>query len=127
MRKANLIPLAILLGVLSFTLWNSAAVSKASDRWHAQLQSAAALAHTGNWPAAAEALQESYADWSSHQTWLHIITQHAIANDAEAMYHRAMAFAATEEPSEFQAEMSDLMSQILLLAETERLRIGNIL
>ena len=43
------------------------------------------------------------------------------------MYHRAMAFAATEEPSEFQAEMSDLMSQVLLLAETERLRIGNIL
>ena len=127
MRKANLIPLAILLGVLSFTLWNSAAVSKTSDRWHTQLQSAAALAHTGNWPAAAEALQESYADWSAHQTWLHIITQHAIADGAEAMYRRAIAFAATEEPSEFQAEMSDLMSQILLLSETEQLRIGNIL
>ena len=127
MRKANLIPLAILLLLLSFTLWNSAAVAKASARWQKQLQSASELAQAEDWSAAASALQESYTDWSAHQTWLHIIAQHTIADDAEAMYHRAMAFAATEEPSEFQAELSDLMSQFLLLAEREQLCIGNVL
>lgn len=127
MRKANLIPLAILLALLTFTLWNSTALSRASTRWQLQLQSAAALAHAENWPAATSTLQECYTDWSAYQTWLHIVTQHAIVDDAEAMYHRAMAFAATEEPSEFQAELSDLMSQVQLLAKTEQLRIENIL
>ena len=43
------------------------------------------------------------------------------------MYRRAMAFAATEEITEFRAEAADLTDQLRLLAEMERLSIRNIL
>ena len=48
-------------------------------------------------------------------------------DDAEAMYRRALAFAAAREPDEFRAEIADLRDQLRLLAEMERLDIRNIL
>ena len=48
-------------------------------------------------------------------------------DDAEAMYRRAMAFAATRELTEFRAELSDLRDQLRLLAEVERLDVKNVL
>ena len=50
-----------------------------------------------------------------------------MVDDAEAMYRRALAFAATRELTEFRAEISDLRDQLRLLAETERLDIKNVL
>ena len=86
-----------------------------------------ALAHSGDWAAAAAALAESYADWSGSQTYLHIVTEHDAVDDAEAMYRRAMAFAAAREDSEFRAELADLTDQLRLLAEMETGSIRNIL
>lgn len=127
MKKAYLLPVAVLATILAFALWNSAAVTAKTDRWQVQLRQAATLALAEDWPGVSAAMVESYADWSTHQTWLHIVTEHDAIDDAEAMYHRAMAFAATKEPSEFRAEVSDLMAQFRLLAEMERFSIGNIL
>ena len=76
---------------------------------------------------AVEVLTESYADWSGRQTYLHIVTEHDAINDAEAMYRRALAFAATRESTEFRAELADLRDQLRLLAEMERFNIKNIL
>ena len=58
---------------------------------------------------------------------LHIVARHDTVDDAEAMYRRALAFAATRELTEFRAEISDLRDQLRLLAETERLDIKNVL
>ena len=127
MRKGYWLSLTVLGAILAFCLWNSAAVSSQTDRWQAQLQQAEALAKAEDWAGTAAALEDSYADWLSRQTWLHIVAEHDIVDDADAMYHRAMAFAATEEPSEFQAEIADLAAQLRLLAETARFHIGNIL
>lgn len=55
-----------------------------------------------------EVLTDSYTDWSGKQTYLHIVTEHDAVDDAEAMYRRAMAFAATRELTEFRAELADL-------------------
>ena len=43
------------------------------------------------------------------------------------MYRRSQAFAAAREPSELQAELSDLRDQMRLLAEMEKCSIRNIL
>ena len=48
-------------------------------------------------------------------------------DDAEAMYRRALAFAAGQEPDELRAEIAGLRDQLRLLAELERLDIRNIL
>jgi len=127
MKRGYLLPLGLLAATLAFTLWNSAYISSETHRWHGQLETARALAQAEDWPAVSAVLETGYADWSSRQNWFHIVLPHNAIDDAEAMYHRCMAFAATQEPSEFQAEVSDLMTQLRLLAELEQLNIKNIL
>nr|WP_326186101.1 DUF4363 family protein [uncultured Oscillibacter sp.] len=127
MKKGYLLPIAVLAAILAFALWNSRAMTVNTDRWRAQLSQSDALAQAGDWPGAMAALSDSYADWSARQTYLHIVSEHDAVDDAEAMYHRALAFAATRETSEFRAELSDLRDQLRLLAEMERFSIGNIL
>lgn len=127
MKKGYLPPIAVLAAILAFALWNSRAMTADTDRWRAQLQEADMLGQAGDWSGAATALENSYQDWSTRQTYLHIVSEHDAVDDAEAMYHRSMAFAAAQEPSEFQAELSDLRDQLRLLAEMEQFSIRNIL
>ena len=100
--RAYGISVGILAAILVFSLWNSSYMTASTVRWREQLQ------------------QES-------QTYLHIVARHDTVDDAEAMYRRALAFAATRELTEFRAEISDLRDQLRLLAETERLDIKNVL
>ena len=127
MKRGYWISVGILGLILALSLWNSKAIASRVNRWQTQLQHVQQLAQEEDWLQASAALEDSYTDWTICQTWLHIVVEHDIIDDAEAMYHRAVAFAATEESSEFQAEIADLLAQIRLLAETERLRVENIL
>ena len=125
--KFYLPPLALLAAILAFSLWNSAAMTTETTRWRDQLQQVDALAQAENWPETVDNLTESYKDWSKRQTYLHIVSQHDAVDDAEAMYRRSLAFAATREITEFRAEVSDLRDQLRLLAEMERFSIKNVL
>ena len=127
MRKGYLPPILILCALMAFGLWNSKRVAALATQWQAQLQTVGAIAQSGNWAETKEALLQSYADWSVHQTYLHVTLRHDTVDDAEAMYRRAMAFADTRELSEFRAELSDLRDQLRLLAEMERLSLKNVL
>lgn len=119
--------LGVLAVLLAFALWVSASMQEKTTLWQEQLLQADALAQSDDWTGAMEVLMESYQDWDSHQTYLHIVTEHDAVDDAQSMYHRAMAFAATRELSEFRAELSDLRDQLRLLAEMERFSIKNVL
>lgn len=125
--KAYVLPAAILAAILSLALWNGARMTDCTARWRDQLQQVDALAQAEAWTEALDALAESYEDWSERQTYLHIVAKHDSVDDAEAMYRRAMAFAATRELTEFRAELSDLRDQLRLLTEMERLDIKNVL
>lgn len=125
--KAYAKPLAVLTAILAFALWNSAAMTSSTDRWRSQLEQVDALAQAGEWPQAVEALMDSYDDWKGRQTYLHIVTEHDAVDDAEAMYRRCLAFAATREITEFRAELADLRDQLRLLAEMEQFNIKNVL
>lgn len=127
MRKALLSPIAVLTTILAFGLWNSHSMTTKTDHWRRQLQQANTLVITENWTSLESILAKSYADWSACQTYLHIVSQHDAVDDAEAMYRRAMAFAAAQEPSELQAELADLQDQLRLLAEMERFSVKNVL
>ena len=127
MKKSLAVPLAVLGVILAFALWNSRCVTAETDHWREQLRQADILAQAGEWERAAAALSDSYGDWSARQTYLHIVAEHDAIDGAESMYRRAMAFAATEELSEFRAELADLRDQLRLLAEMERFSIGNVL
>ncbi len=127
MKKSLAVPLAVLGVILAFALWNSRCVTAETDHWREQLRQADILAQAGEWERAAAALSDSYGDWSARQTYLHIVAEHDAIDGAESMYRRAMAFAATEELSEFRAELADLRDQLRLLAEMEEFSIGNVL
>ena len=127
MKKDMLPPVAVLAVILAFALWNSAVITGHTQRWRDQLQQAEALALDENWQAAGDALAKSYEDWSERQVFLHIVSEHEAVDDAEAMYRRAMAFAAEQESSEFRAELADLQDQLRLLAEMERFSLKNVL
>ena len=127
MKKSLAVPLAVLGVILAFALWNSRCVTAETDRWREQLRQAELLSQAGEWERAAAALSDSYGDWSARQTYLHIVAEHDAIDGAESMYRRAMAFAATEELSEFRAELADLRDQLRLLAEMEKFSIGNVL
>ena len=127
MKKDMLPPVGVLAVILAFALWNSAVITGHTQRWRDQLQQAEALALDENWQAAGDALAKSYEDWSERQVFLHIVSEHEAVDDAEAMYRRAMAFAAEQESSEFRAELAELQDQLRLLAEMERFSLKNVL
>lgn len=127
MKKGLLIPAALLAAILSFCLWNSAAMTDCTARWRAQLAEADRLVQAGDWEGAAAAIREGYASWSARQTYLHVVTSHDAVDGAEAMYHRALAFAESREDSELRAELADLRDQLRLLAEMEEFSIKNVL
>lgn len=127
MKKGLLIPAALLAAILAFCLWNSAAMAARTAQWRAQLEEAEDLARAGDWEGAAAAIRESCAGWSERQTYLHIVTSHDAVDGAEAMYHRALAFAESREDSELLAELADLRDQLRLLAEMEEFSLRNVL
>ena len=106
-------------GLLLFCLWDAALIREDTLRWHFQLQQADKLAVAENWSGALEILEDSYQDWRNRRLYVHMVAPRDTADDAEAMYHRAMAFAKTEEITEFRAELSDLQDQMRVLQDME--------
>ena len=127
MKRAYLPPLLLLTLLLALSLWNSRRITRDTERWRTQLSYAEALGREEAWPEALAALENSYRDWQRPQTYLHIVLEHDVLDAAEAMYHRAAAFARAEEPSEFQAETEHLRHQLKLIAEMAQFSIKNVL
>ena len=99
--RAYGISVGILAAILVFSLWNSSYMTASTVRWREQLQQADAQAQSEAWTEAVDTLAGSYDDWSESQTYLHIVARHDTVDDAEAMYRRALAFAATRELTDF--------------------------
>lgn len=125
--KSFFAPVLLLAGLLLASTLNCRTMVGYTDQWRTQLDLADTLAAEENWSGARSALSDSYASWSQHQTYLHIVAEHEAVDGAESMYRRAASFAQSEESSEFQAEIADLQDHLRLLAEMERFSIKNIL
>lgn len=123
----KLLPWLLLAGLLAVSLWNNAAMTHRTARWQDQLTSLAPLLEREDWPALSRALQSSYRDWSAHQTYLRMVTEHALLEDAESLYRRSLAFAAARDAQELRAELAELAVRLRLLAEREGFHLGNIL
>ena len=125
--KKLLLPLAALLSIFLLAAVNGNFIARSTERWQAQISQAEAWAVQTQWDKAITILEASYRDWESAQGFLHIVLEHDAVDNAEAMYHRAIAFALAEEPSEFRAETAHLRTQLHLLAEMEKFSIKNVL
>ena len=127
MRKEFWGPLSVLIVIFSFSLWNSVNIQKNTARWSESLQQAVLSVQSENWTAVNTALNRSYKDWANTQTYLHIVLEHDVIDDADSMFRRAFAFSEAQDAQELQAELTDLIDQLSLLAEIERISLKNIL
>lgn len=127
MKKSLIGPISVLVIIFSFALWNNYNIQKNTARWSESLQQAVLSVQSENWAAAETALNHSYEDWINAQTYLHIVLEHDIIDDADAMFRRAFAFVEAQDTQELQAELADLIDQLNLLADTERPNLKNIL
>ena len=126
MKKLAL-PASALLLLFLLSAVNGIVLSRRVEHWQHQRSQAEYWADQSQWDQTIAALEESYQDWQHAQGYLHVVLDHTAVDDAEAMYHRARAFALTEEPSEFRAETAHLRAQLALLADMEQFSIQNIL
>lgn len=85
-------PILLLSGLLTFCLWTGQRVGADAERWRAPLLQSSEAALLGDWDAAEDLLSASYEDWQSRQLFLHIVVQHEVVEDAEAMYRRRRPF-----------------------------------
>ena len=72
-------------------------------------------------------MKKSHRDWTSRQRYLHIVLKHENIDDAQMMYHRAIAFAQQKEGEEFFAETAELSALLTILAESEQFSVNNLL
>jgi hypothetical protein len=119
--------LCTLLVILLFSFWNASVVTQMSDFWCVQIAQATALAKEDRWEEAAETIKKSHRDWSSRQQYLHIILKHDAIEEAQMMYHRAIAFAQTKADAEFLAEAESLTALLKILAEEEQFSLNNLM
>ncbi|MBQ2739057.1 MAG: DUF4363 family protein [Oscillibacter sp.] len=124
----HLLPsLSILFVLLIFSLANSAYLNTLTDTCQMHVSQADALAAQGRWEEAYRVIEKSCRDWSSRQPYLHIILDRTVVTDILTAYHRAAAFALTQEPSEFRAEAAQLQTQLSFLARSETLSLESLL
>ena len=112
-------PTLILLLLLSFCLWDAYHMRQETSYWCSQLRQADEMALQENWDSALLLLESCHQAWQDCHFYVHSVSPRDAVDDAEAMYHRAIAFAKTEELSEFRAEISDLLDQMRVLADLE--------
>ena len=125
--KAFYIPAGLLALILAFSLWTGHYVRQRTNHWIALLEETEESARQENWEAAAVQLDRAYEDWDSSQTFFHTIMEHDELDKAEDLFAGAFAVCREEDGADFHTLLSQLMSQLRLLAETQCVSIKNVL
>ena len=126
MMRSAIPPIALLLFLAGFTLWNAYDIQVHTDRCIADIDEAIRAADLNDWSAAEESLTASYRHWQSRRSYLRATIAHSMVDAADSMYCRAIAFAQTKELTEFRAETAGLRIHLLHMAESERFLSGNV-
>ena len=125
--KAFYIPVGLLALILGFSLWSGRYVELRTQHWSDLLEEIDGLADQEDWEQAGQKLDEAYADWNGSQTFFHTIMAHNELDEAEELFARAFAVCREEDGADFHTLLSQLMSQLRLLAETQCVSIKNVL
>ncbi len=121
------IPAAVLTLLLAVSLWNAAAVDAAVSPWCAAVSAAQDCAAREDWDGAARLLEETRQSWESRQEYFHIVTAHDELEAVDALFAAAGGFAAEEDGEEFRACAAQLVVQLRVVAEMQRLTLKNVL
>ena len=126
MTHSAIPPIALLLFLTGFALWNAYDIQTHTDICISGIDEAIRAADLNDWSAAEESLVASYLHWQSRRSHLRTTIAHNMVDAADSMYCRAIAFAQTKELTEFRAETAGLRIHLLHMAESERFLSGNV-
>ena len=121
------IPAAILAALVAASLWNARQVEADITPWREAAGYAIDAAERGGWDAALDAVRETRDDWYAHHSYFHIVIAHDELDKVDALFAEAESFAVERDMGEFRAEMSELIVQLGILVETQKLTIRNVL
>ena len=127
MKRFFWIPFLLLLALFSATLLNAAVADGLVQGWCAQLDDLQDTAQAEDWPAVHDSLAALHESWDKHTAYFHIVLQHDVLNDVEALLAKADIFAAEQDEEELRACIAELRSQLLVLSEIQKISVKNIL
>ena len=121
------IPAALLALLLGASLANAWLVEAEVEPWCEAAASSVASAEDGDWEAARRALRGARESWDAHKPYLHIVTAHDELDRVDILFATAEGFAAEEDMAEFRAEASELIVQLGIIVEMQKLTLRNAL
>lgn len=124
--KALYVPLAVLAGLLAFSLWTGHYVEERAAHWETLLGEADRLAREERWEETAEQLQKAQESWDKSRSFLHTVMEHEELDQAESLFAAAFAACDEEDVPDFHTALAQLSAALDLLAETQQVSIKNI-
>ena len=121
------IPLALLALLLGASLANARLVETEVEPWREAIESSVASAESGDWEAARRAVRGARESWEAHKVYLHIVTAHDELDQVDLLFASAENFAKEEDMAEFRAEASELVVQLGIIVELQKLTLRNAL
>ena len=127
MKRFFWIPFLLLLALFSATLVNAYAADRIVESWCVSLDDLQRSAQAEDWPAVRDSLAALHESWDARSAYFHIVLQHDVLNEVEALLAKADIFAAEQDEEELRACIAELRSQLLVLSEIQEISIKNIL
>ena len=127
MKRFFWIPFLLLLALFSATLVNACAADRIVESWCVSLDDLQRSAQAEDWSAVRDPLAALHKSWDARSAYFHIVLQHDVLNEVEALLAKADIFAAEQDEEELRACIAELRSQLLVLSEIQEISIKNIL
>ena len=121
------IPVALLVLLFGASLGNARLVEAEMEPWREAIGSSVASAESGDWEAALRAVRGARESWDARKPYLHIVTAHDELDRVDILFATAEGFAREEDMAEFRAEASELIVQLGIIVEMQKLTLQNAL
>ena len=124
--KAIYIPSAILITILSASLWSGSYIQKYTSEWIDTLEGSYHHAQSEDWAKAEEMLEHVLMNWEEESKLLHILLEHQDLDDAKRLFSSALAACKEHERTEYLLMLRQLITQIRLLGEAHTASLQNL-
>ena len=121
------IPAALLMLLLGASLGNARLVETEVGPWCEAIGSALDSAERGDWDVALGGVRDTRDKWDARKPYLHIVTAHDELDRVDILFATAEGFAREEDMAEFRAEASELIVQLDIIVELQKLTLRNAL
>ena len=125
--KALYIPSALLILLLLFCLWSSSYIRSYTDQWTTELEEVNHFLEDAQWESAQAHILSIRESWNQTQNIFHMLLAHQNLDETEVLFSGAIAACKQEDSVELQIYLDQLSMQLMLLADTQRATLGNIL